>query len=211
MADMTPIDLITVSREVGAGGSDVARLLGERLGWSVLDRDMIPLVAARLSLDEGAVERMDEQPARWAHRLGEAMRMVVPPEAGVIPDIGIIPNPDAVANAARAVILEAAQRPPLIIVGHGAQCLFRDRPGTLHVRLVAPISARIQRLQGRFGWDATHAVAEAKRFDADRRAYTERHYKRDWSDPLLYDIQINTGRITIEQAVRMVQSLVTVS
>lgn len=203
-----PIDIITVSREVGAGGSDVARALGERLGWPVLDRDMISLVGERVGLREEVVETLDEHPGGWGRRLAEAMRMVVPAESPLIPYTGDLPNTDVVAAAAAAVITEAAERPPLVIVGHGAQCLLHNRPHTFHIRLVAPIAERVQRLQARFGWDPAQALAEARRYDADRRAYVTRYYKRSWDDPTLYDVQINTGAITLEEAAAFVVSLV---
>jgi cytidylate kinase len=142
--------------------------------------------------------------------LAEAMRMVVPAESPLIPYTATmdLPSADAVAEAAKNVITEATANPPLVVVGHGAQCLLHDRPRTLHVRLVAPITHRVQRLQQRFGWDPGHAAAEARRYDADRRAYTQRYYHRNWDDPALYDVQINTGQITLDEATTIVASLV---
>lgn len=118
--------------------------------------------------------------------------------------LGELPDADTVAATARMVILEAAQAPPVIVVGHGAQCIFQDRVGAFHVRLIAPLADRVRRLQARFGWDTAFATTEAKRFDADRRIYTARHYSRDWNDPTLYDVQINTGRISLDETIEFI-------
>ncbi len=67
------IDLITVSREFGAGGSDFAAELGSRLGWQVLDQDLIRRIAERLHPQVAAVLRLDEHPAGWLARVSSAL------------------------------------------------------------------------------------------------------------------------------------------
>jgi hypothetical protein len=203
-----PIDLITVSREFGAGGSDLARELGARLHWTVLDRDLVHHVASRLRLDPRHVEPLDERTSSWLTRLVASTLLMTPPELHVERDISPVVNPDAVAEAARAAILAAAQSTPLIVVGHGAQCLFHGRRGTLHVRLVAPLANRVDRICRRETCDRVAAVSVARRMDDARRGYVRRHYHADVRDPLLYDLQINTGTISIEDAAEAIAAMV---
>ena len=203
-----PIDLITVSREFGAGGSELARIAGNELQWPVLDRDLLRLVAERLRLEPHHVEAVDEQPPGLLTRLIASALLMVPPElpADVVQTDRL--HPDSVAAAARAAILAAAESPPLIVVGHASQCLFQNRPATMHIRLVAPLALRLQRVCSRIPCDSAKAVAETRRMDQARAAYVRRHHQADWRDPLLYDMEINTGRVTIEEAARMVASVV---
>ena len=201
-----PIDLITVSREFGAGGSDFAVELGNRLGWPVLDQDIIRRVAQRLKLQVKAVERLDEHPPNWLARVTSAL-LIAPPEMPVGIDTPHMLHMDSVAEAAQSVIVEAAQNPPLIIVGHSGQNIFATRPGTLHVRLVAPLESRVERLRARFGWDHDTAVDRARHIDADRAAYAQRYYHREWGDPLLYHVVIDTGRVSIAEAVKMIEAM----
>ena len=198
-----PIDLITVSREFGAGGSDLARFAGDELQWPVLDRDLVHLVAERLRLEPHHVEAVDEQPPGLLTRLIASALLMAPPELPTEMQTDRL-HPDSVAAAARAAILAAAESPPLIVVGHASQCLFRHRPGTLHVRLVAPLALRLRRVCTRVPCDSARAVAETRRMDQARAAYVRRHHETDWRDPLLYDMQFNTGRVSIEEAARMV-------
>jgi len=206
-----PIDLVTVSREYGSGGSEFARELGQLLGWPVLDHGLVHHVATRLRLDDRAVERLDEHPPRRLARRAPAP-LTPPPAAPTSLDTRHVLPPDAVADAAHAVIVEAAQSPPLIVVGHGAQCIFGGRPGALHVRLVAPLDERVRRACGRQnadpGRDAPAVASLARRMDDDRGKYVARYYRRDWRDPLLYDAQFNTGRVSIAEAVSLVVRLV---
>ena len=121
-----PIRLLTISREYGAGGSELGVLLGEKLGWLVIDHELVRRLAARLSCDEGDVVAMDEHAPSFLERLA-AVATVTAPESRVHSSPWTT-DPDCVAAAAREVLLEAARNPPAIIVGHGGNCLFRGRP-----------------------------------------------------------------------------------
>lgn len=204
---MAPVDLITIAREFGAGGSELAQVLAARLGWPVLDRELPARVAARLEIDTATAARMDEHPPNLLTRVASAM-LVCPPEAPLFVDTAQVLSPDAVAGVVREELLAAAESPPLVVVGHGGQCLFRDRPGALHVRLVAPIAARVARACERLGCDARAGAAEVRRMDEDRRAWIRRYHDAEWRDPLLYHLEINTGRIPISEAAGIVAGIV---
>ncbi len=199
-------ELLTVSREFGAGGSDVARLLGARLNWPVLDDDVACRCAKRLNMDTAAVERLREHAPTLLARLTAAL-LIAPPEAPGI-DFSNMLRIDAIAEAALESITEAAQSLPLIVVGFGSQCIFAQRPNALHVRLVAPLESRVARLRSRFGWDAATAAAKAREMDDIRRRYVQRYFHRNVLDPLLYDVQINTGKTSIEDAAALLEQLV---
>lgn len=201
------IDLVTISREFGAGGSELASALGEQLGWPVLDHELIHQVAERLELDEAAVEKLDERPPNWLARIA-AMLLIAPPEAPLDFDHTGVLTPDAIATATHAVIVEAVQHRPLIVVGHGAQAFLAQVPGALHIRLFAPMASRVHRLRARYGWSDTTAIEQARKMDEARRGYVQRYYHRDWDDPLLYDLHFNTGRMSIGEAVTLLDTLI---
>lgn len=197
------IDVVTISREFGAGGSDLATELGTRLGWPVLDHALVERVAQRLKLDPRTVEVLDEHPPTLFSRVASAL-LIAPVESPMLLDTTQVLSPDAVADASRAAITEAVATPPVIIVGHGGQLMLRDRPHTLHVRLVAPIEARVKRICARGGCDARTAAADIHRIDDARTAYIRRYFHHDLRDPLLYDLTINTGRTTIADAAELI-------
>jgi len=199
--------LITVSREFGAGGSELAAELGRQLQWPVLDHDIVPRVADRLQLDHGTVERFDEHPPSLLARI--ATVLIVPqPDLYTFPTAAGLPSHDSIAVATRAVIEAAGVALPIIVVGHGAQCIFAGRPDALHVRLVAPFNARLTRVVHRLGVDPASAEALIRRADQDRQAYLQRYFHRDWRSELLYDLQINTGSLSIDEGVALVTRLV---
>src|ERR1043166_3384123 len=106
------IQLVTISREFGAGGSELAAALGTRLGWPVLDHDIVHRVAEELRLDDDTVERLDEH---WPSLLARiANVLIVPqPEMFTFVPASDVTSHDAIAEAARTVIEEAAASPPL--------------------------------------------------------------------------------------------------
>ena len=202
-----PYDLITISREYGAGASHLAELLGARLGWPVLDAGIPAAVATRLHLDPDSLEQWDEHAPRLLETLGNAL-MLGTPDVLIDPAYVSRPHPRDVAVATRALLLEAAATLPLIIVGHGGQVIFAARPCTLHLRLVAPVTQRCPRIMARRSCSAKEAVAIANHVDRDRAQYVRDYLDRDVHDPHLYALQINTGAVAMELAVDMVAMLI---
>src|SRR5690348_9676402 len=161
------VHLIALSREYGAGGSELGLLLGERLGWPVLDRELAHRIAERLHCPCAAVEALDEHAPTLLERIAAAFT-VCPSDAPILPDAPSAPDPDTLAKATRAVVLEAARTPPLIVIGHGAACLLQDRRDVLRVRVVAPCVVRVRRVATRKQMSLEQAAADVRRRDLER-------------------------------------------
>jgi CMP/dCMP kinase len=202
-----PIRIITVSREYGAGGSELGGLLSDELGWPLLDRDLARRIAERLNCRHEDVEALDEHAPTLIERIALSFS-VVPIEAPILPDHLDLPDPDRLVGAIRQVVLEAARTPPLIVVGRGAHCLLRDRRDVLRVRATAPYEARVRRVAARTGASLERASADVRHRDADRRHYLQRYFHCAPDEPSLYDLQVNTATIPLEAAARLILALV---
>jgi cytidylate kinase len=202
-----PIRIITLSREYGAGGSELGSLLSEQLDWPLLDRDLARRIAERLRCRHEDVEALDEHAPTLIERIAVAFS-VVPSDAPILPTLPDLPDPDRLVDAIRQVVLEAARTPPLIVVGRGANCLLQDRRDVLRVRATAPYDARVRRVAARTGAPPERAAADVRHRDADRRHYLQRYFHCAADDPNLYDLQINTATIPLEAAARLVLALV---
>jgi hypothetical protein len=203
-----PIHLLTLSREYGAGGSELGLRLADALGWPLLDRELAHRIAERLHCAHADVARLDEQAPSWLDRLAQAFA-VVPSDAPILPDPSLnSPDPDDIVACTKAILREAAARPPLVVVGHGANILFRGRPGLLRVRVCAPFEERVRRVAARTGASPHEASADVRHRDADRRHYLTRYYHVDAGDATLYDLQINTATLSLDAAVRIVLAVV---
>ena len=194
------IRIITVSRESGAGGAYVATALGKRLGWPVVDKTLVEEVARRLQAPLPDVEGVDEYAGGLLRRLGKVFAQGGP-EFVFAPDQ---PDPDVVARVEQEVIRNVAESPPVIVVGRGAQCVLHQRPDTLHVRLVAPLETRAKRLAEALGLPLESARERARHVDQERDRYVRRHFRCERDNPHLYDVQLSTGGIPLDEAVEIV-------
>lgn len=199
------IDLIAIARQFGAGGSDLARALGDELKWPVLDREIIRGAAEELHTDEANAACFDEHVQGVVAKLARDFALSVP-EYVVDPSYEV--DPDDLARATHKVIRSAVANAPIIVVGHGVQCLFKTRPRTLVVRVVAPVDARAKRVAERLGMTEEAAHDEVKRRDGQRARYLRHHFGCDNNDPTLYDVQLNTARLTLTEVARAIGQLV---
>jgi cytidylate kinase len=179
-------------------------MLGERLGWRVVEHSLVQEAARRLGASEEEIGALDEHVGGLLERLGTVFVRGTP-EAPAPPPR---PDPLQIAEVVRAVLRDEAATLPLIVVGHGGQCIFHGRDDALHVRLVGPFEDRVLRAAERFGVEPRVAEARARRADEDRHRYIRHHFHCEWSDPHLYDVQINTGGILLEEVVDLLHGMI---
>ncbi len=182
---------LLVSRECGSGGSRIAGLAAERLGWQVFDREILDQIAQLAHVRRQLLETVDEKTRQaW----GDGCEPELKPE-----DIGY----EMYLRCLRQVVLTLGHHGDVVIVGRGAQYLLPSRC-SLRVRVVAPLEARIRRVTQSNGLTAEGAHRFIQNFDADRAAFIRQSFQRDASSALNYDLVINTGEISLEAAAEMV-------
>lgn len=196
---------MTVAREFGSGGSDLARALGRRTGWRVVDRGVVAEIARALHVPEEVVEARDEATPRLGERLGKLL-------AGAFPEL--LPPPgepevdyETVAGMSERILREAASEPPVIIVGHGGMCLFADVACSLHVRVVAPEEFRVEQVMRRLSMGREEALEEIRLRDGSRQHYVRQRFGLTWDDPTLYAMVLNSSQVTPEGGAEAVESL----
>lgn len=200
-----PITLITVSRLFGAGGSSLAAALGERLGWRVLDRELVAEIARRVKRSEKDVAAINEKVRNpWIRAAGFASAAF--PEMP-IPPLSAYMNSSIVATV-REVLFDEVEKGPAVMVGHGTQYLFQNRPGTLHLRLVAPFEHRVGVAMRRLELDEDEARKYVRRADDERTEYLRHVHGIDCTAARHYDLVVNTRNITVDEAADMVALLV---
>ncbi len=108
------------------------------------------------------------------------------------------------AELVRQVILEYAEAGEVVIVGRGAQVILRDTPGVLRVKINASEATRIQRVMERVNVDFKEAERQVQQSDRERARYLKHFYGVDWQDPTLYDLILNTDKLSLEKAVALI-------
>jgi cytidylate kinase len=194
---------ITISREYGSGGGEIAARLAKQLQWQLIDHEVVVRVAQKLHVSEEEAEDYDERVEGLASRILKSLRLVQPtmPVAVEIP-----PTIDSRAfYVARCQVIEGAVASGhVVIVGRGAQAHLAKRRDVLHVRIIAPLESRIAYVVSREGLNREAAHARMLQKDQEHARYLETFYHRRPSDPHLYDLVLNTGILDLDSAVDVI-------
>ncbi len=194
---------LTVSREFGSGGAEIANIIAEELGWRLVDKDLITEISKKENVPPSEVAAFDEKVDPWFHRI---TRLVWGLGADGISAVAPVEMFDAekAASLARRVIEEAYKMGQCVIVGRGAQCVLRDKADVFHAFIYARLADRVARLQTRVS-PGTDIHALIRSMDAQRVDYVRLHYKQNWLNPYLYDIMIDSKNQP-EKAARLIIS-----
>jgi cytidylate kinase len=192
--------LITISRQYGAGGSEVARLVAERLGWSVVDNEIIDRVARRAGLTPEVVAEQDERVPGFVERLGRAL--AASSQEYAVPELGVAVRAEepSLVRLTELVVQEVAAEGRVVLVGRAAPAVLGTAVGALHVKLVAPREFRIQMARKAEGLESRAAERLMDQTDAQRARYHREHYGRDWDDPTHFHMVLNSGLLGLEGA-----------
>ncbi len=182
---------LLVSRERGSGGCQVARWVGERLGWSVFDREIVDQIAQRAHVMQQLVATVDpETRASWE----ESWQPALEPK-----DMSY----ENYLRGLRQVVLALGHHGDVVILGRGAQYLLPTRCG-LRVRFVAPFEQRVRRIAELEKRPVADVQAWLPKLDADQADFIRRCFQHDLNSPFDYDLLINTGEIGLGPAVELV-------
>ncbi|MFB3922699.1 MAG: AAA family ATPase [Terriglobia bacterium] len=179
-------NIITVAREYGSGGAQIAQMLADRLGWKLLDRCLIETIAKRAHVDPSIVVELDEHPDPWLTQLTQAFTQYSTYLPGGQPDVL---DTKALASVTRQVIEEAARIGNCVIVGRGSQCILQRRNNVFHTFIYAPRQERLNRLRQRHPTpEDAEAALEAR--DRERADHVRQIYGQDWTNPHLYHLML---------------------
>lgn len=192
--------VITISRQYGSYGDAVAELLCDRLGYRILDKNLIRGLAAQVGLRPEKVINLSEDRYR-PRTLVERLFASAGPQTRdpvVWARYGVADGRDHLATELITQLIQAAyEQGNVVVVGRGGQVVLRDKPDVLHVRLVAPLEMRIRRHQIRAALTAEAAREEVIESERASAEFVKRYYDADVADPTLYDLVINTSRLPL--------------
>jgi len=202
---------ITISREYGSGGGEIAARLARRLGWRLIDHAVIEQTALQLEVRETEVEKHDEDYVE-SDRQGILSRILeqLTPSAAATGGGGIFLRTASSAETLpfqetmRDIIIAAATSRHVVIVGRGGQVLLADRRDVLHVRVIAPLELRVAYTARREGLDTETARKRVQAKDQARTQFMQTQYRSQHEDPHLYDLEINTAVLDLDSTVNLI-------
>ncbi len=202
--------VVTMSRQVGSDAGEVAYRVAGELGLREFDKRAMTQVASEVGISPSEIVdySIDEYEARnFFERLFTRRREITEVttwvgEGGtrssrILDEAGAIDLIEATMNAAYG-------RGDMLIIGRGGQAILEGKPDVLHVRVVAPLEYRVERLQAERDVTAAQARRFARERDEAAAEYLHKFHFIDWDDPTLYHLVVNVGKLGIDGAAALI-------
>lgn len=176
---------VTISRQLGSGGDELAAAISSRLGWEVYDREILTAIARQTHSRERVMAELDEKS--------------VAPFQEFIARLLVRDDPSQLEYVREMadVIWGLAKKGHAIILGRAANWFLAERYG-LRVRVVAPYELRVERVMQKLKSSQAEARKVLQAHDVKRRVFVEQYFGQDINDPLGYDLIINTEALDAE-------------
>jgi hypothetical protein len=182
---------ITLARQIGSGGWEIAHQVAERLGWEVFDRELLEVIVRQGHFREAIMNALDEHDRSaveiWVDGLLHG---------------NIVDKGDYHRTLVR-VLTSISMHGRAIIVGRGANYVLDPRR-TFNLRIAAPRSVRVEMIARSRGLPMKKAAAIVTQTDHERAAFIMHHFHERIDDPTAYDLVINTASFSREAAAEMV-------
>lgn len=178
------MSIITISRQLGSLGTEIAQGVAEKLNYEYVDKEKIGKILADFGFEAPELEKFDEKKPPFWDSFSIQRRHFL--------------------HSIQAAIYDSARKGQVVIVGRGGQVLLKNLPGTLHVRIFSPFGLRVQRLVETERVDEKQAVRMLRQSDHDSAGYIHSFFNADWNDAGLYDLLINTEKLSAATAGQLI-------
>jgi cytidylate kinase len=185
------IKIITVEREYGSGGGEVAQLLSERLGWKLWDDLLTEEIARLANCPKAVVEVREERNDPLYYRLFKSF-LRGSYEGSINAYKLKLVDSETILKMTERVVRHAAGKGNCVIVGRGSQHFLEDNPETLRVFLYAAREDKVRRVMAG-GKTKSEAQELVDTVDRDRIDFIQRYFDVEWPTRSLYHIMLNTS------------------
>jgi cytidylate kinase len=195
------IKIVTIEREYGSGGGEIAQLLANTLGWKLWDQLLTEEIAKLADCPKNVVEGREERTDPLYYRLFKSF-LRGSYEGSLNAHKLKLVDSESIMKMTERVVQNVAKTGNSVIVGRGSQHFLRNRPDTLRVFLYAPREAKVRRVIARGkSEDEAHELVDS--VDRERSDFIQKYFKVEWPDRAIYHTMLNTA-IGDEVVVRMI-------
>jgi cytidylate kinase len=201
------IKIITVEREYGCGGGEIAQLLTKRLGWKLWDQALTEEIARLAECPKAVVEVREEKNDPLYYRLFKSF-LRGSFEGSINAHKLKVVDSESILRITQRVVLQAAGTGECVIVGRGSQHFLRDRQDTLRIFLYAPAEDKVRRVIAR-GKSEAEARERVETVDRDRIAFIQKYFNVEWPARGMFHAMINTsiGEEAVAEAIVAFKSM----
>jgi cytidylate kinase len=198
------IKIVTIEREYGSGGGEIAQLLAKKLGWKLWDQLLTEEIARLADCPKSVVEGREEKTDPLYYRLFKSF-LRGSYEGSLNAHKLKLVDSECILQFTEQVVQHAAKTGNSVIVGRGSQQFLRNRQDALRVFLYAPREDKVRRLLAR-GKSEQEAEQLVDTVDRERVAFIQKYFHVEWPDRVVYHTMINTA-IGDEAVLRMIMDL----
>jgi cytidylate kinase len=184
------IRVVTIEREYGSGGADIAKAVAARLGFKLWDQLLTNEIARLMECDCRVVEEREEKNDPLYYRLFKSFMRGSYEGSLNAPRLKMV-DADCIRETTEHVVNQAAAEGNCVIVGRGSAYYLQSQPDAFHVFVYAPLEEKVRRLeaQGKSESDARHL---AETVDRDRRAFIEKYFSVEWPGRHRFHLMVNS-------------------
>ena len=187
------VSIVSISREPGSGGRIVAGKLADKLGIDIFHQEVINEIAKSADVSEKLLESLDER----------GLSILEDWISSLVYDRHLWP--DEYLQHLMKVIGTIGKHGRAVVVGRGANFVLPPEK-RFSVRIVAPQAWRVQNVSKEFDISLEEAKRRVMRTESDRRAFIQKYFNADITDPTNYDLVINTATLNVDDAVNVISS-----
>ncbi len=192
--------VITINREAGSGGKEIAEKLGELLGVKVYGKEILASIREKYKLTPEDIERIKGTKANWWGEFCRFYKQFGTTAAIAYESFEV--NSRQLFYEEEKILKELAEQESCIIVGRTGFHIFKDNPDAMRLLLIAKPECRVKRLMEKQGVDETEARKIMERTDKARENYTQAFAGTSRYDARNYDIVLNVSGFTTDQVAR---------
>ncbi len=194
--------IITISREFGSGGRTIGRKVADALGIPFYDKELVDQIA----LESGFAPKFVEE--HGEHAPGKSLFSYAFASQGVPGVMNGLSTADFLWNIQCSVILQLADKGPCVIVGRNADYILKDRPDCVHAYIHADMAYRADRIVRLYGESEKSPEARLQEKDKRRKLNYQHYTGRSWGQAQNYDVCLNSGRLGIDECVKIIVDMV---
>jgi cytidylate kinase len=184
------IRIITIEREYGIGGGEIAQLVAQQLGWKLWDQCLTEEIAKLANCPKAVVEVREERADPLYYRLFKSFLRGSYEGSLNAHKLNVIDS-ESILRITRRVVEQVSREGNSVLVGRGSQHFLRDRQDTLRVFLYAPREDKVRRLIAR-GKTQVEAEQLVDTVDRERKDFIQKYFGVEWPDRSIYHTMLNT-------------------
>jgi len=199
--------VITISRQFGAGGITLGKMVAEKLGYAFADTEIIKMVAEMANVSTHFVETVEKEAggkfSKIVNRLVSKplLERVLKDERGYIDE-------EIYLDYLVLIIAQMADEGDVVVLGRGSQYILGDHPDAYHFMLINEFDNRVKFMRVSYNLSQSRAVQVVKNEDKRRLNLYRKLHKTDYEKPSLYHLVLNMNKISLDEARELICSLV---